>query len=64
MNTESVFCKCDEFIHIHIYSRTTVRSCSHSALSVSKWKKRKWHYFFEKVTQIFSRKLQSNALLY
>ncbi len=27
-------------------------------------KKSNWRYFFEKVTQIFSNKLKSNALLY
>ncbi len=35
MNTESVFCEWDEFMHIYSTSRTTVR-CSHSALSVNK----------------------------
>ncbi len=29
-----------------------------------KWEKSNWRYFFEKVTQIFSCKLKSNALLY
>ncbi len=29
-----------------------------------KWEKSNWRYFCEKVTQIFSCKLKSNALLY
>ncbi len=29
-----------------------------------KWEKINWRYFFEKVIQIFSCKLKSNALLY
>ncbi len=33
-------------------------------LSVNKWEKSNSSYFFEKVTQIFSCKLKSNALLY
>ncbi len=41
----------------HLVSRTTVRSCSHSALSVNKWKKSNWRYFFEFM-------VKSNALLY
>ncbi len=63
-DNEFTLLKWDELIHIQILSRTTVTSCSHSALSVNKWLKGNWRYFFEKVTQIFSCKLKMNALLY
>ncbi len=63
-DNEFTLLKWDELIHNKILSRTTVTSCSHSTLSVNKWLKGNWHYFFEKVTQIFSCKLKMNALLY
>ncbi len=75
MNTKSVcffFCEGDELIHIHskimFTHNASVLPISPNMgtgdLSVNKWGKSNWRYFFEKLTQIFCCKLKSNVLLF